>query len=273
MILIRTAAILLTVLPAFAQTLDPDAPGCVDSKVLPKLQLCRVDNCEKKDSDHRDLPIVDNGQGEPTTAPVDGESRSTMYECREGTTPSAIIAAAAAALKTAGFEVPYQFIDKEGDLTAHKGDTWISVEAASRYYTLVELKAASDLDSATDAVAIAEAINKYGHVPAYGIQFLSGKADLTPESIVALQEVAAMLTDNPDWRIRVVGHTDSTGTKEGNLDLSMRRAGAVVNWLALHGIKRPRVEVAGAGDAEPLAPNDTEANRAKNRRIELVKLQ
>ncbi len=273
MILIRTAAVVLAVVPAFAQALGPDAPGCVDSTILPKLQFCRVDNCEKQASDHRDLPIVDNGQGEPTTAPVDGDSRSTMYECRVGTTPAAIINAAAAALKTAGFEVPYQFVDQEGDLTAHKGDLWISVEAASRFYTLVELKAASDLESATDAVAMAEAINKYGHVPAYGIQFLSGKADLTPESVVALHEVAAMLEENADWRLRVVGHTDSTGTKQANLDLSMRRAGAVVNWLVQHGVKRQRLEVAGAGDAEPVAPNDTEANRARNRRIELIKLQ
>src|SRR5215469_15906270 len=130
--LIRAAAVFLTVLSAFAQALEPDAPGCVDSKVLPKLQFCRVDNCEKHDSDHRDLPIADNAQGEPAVAPVDGDSHSTMYECREGTTPSAVITAAAAALKASGFEVPYQFIDKEGDLTAHKGDLWISVQAASR---------------------------------------------------------------------------------------------------------------------------------------------
>jgi OmpA-OmpF porin, OOP family len=265
--------VLLAVIPAVAQRLEPDAAGCSDSKVLPKLQMCRIDNCEKQDSDHRDLPVSDNGQGEPATAPVDGDSRSVMYECAVGTTPASVIGQAAAALKAAGFEVPYQFADKEGDLTAHKGDIWISVEAAARFYTLVEMKAASDLDSASDAVAMAETIRHYGHVPAYGIQFLSGKADLTPESTVALHEIAALLEDNAEWRIRVVGHTDSTGDKDANLALSMRRATAVVNWLVVHGVKRPRLEVAGAGDAEPVAPNDSEANRARNRRIELVKLQ
>ena len=270
---ITTLITLALLFPAAAQTLDPDTRGCTDSTNLPKLQFCRIDNCEKKDSDHRDLPITDNGQAEPTTAPVDGDSRAVMYECREGTTPSDVISQAAAGLKAAGFEVPYQFIDKEGALTARKADLWISVEAASRFYTLTELKAASDLESATDAVAMAEAINKYGHVPAYGIQFLPGRSDLTPESVVALHEIAAMLEDNSNWRIRVVGHTDSTGAKEANLDLSMKRAGSVVNWLVLHGVKRPRLETAGAGDAEPVAPNDTEAGRAKNRRIELVKLQ
>lgn len=273
MILIRIALVLLAILPAFAQTLAPDAAGCTDSKILPKLPFCRVDACEKKDGDHRDLPVYDNGQAEPTTAPVDGDSHSTMYECREGTTPASIVNQAAAALKSAGFEVPYQFADSEADLTARKGDTWISVEAASRYYTLVEIKAAADLDTAADAVAMADAMNHYGHVSAYGIRFLAGKADLTPESVVALHEVAAMLLDNGDWRIRVVGHTDASGDKQANLALSMHRATTVVNWLVLHGVKKPRLEVAGAGDAEPVAPDDSDANRAKNRRIELVKLQ
>jgi OmpA-OmpF porin, OOP family len=263
----------LGLFPAAAQSgLDPDARGCSDSRVFSRLQFCRIDNCEKKDSDHREIPVREDDKGEAVISPVDGDSRSLMYECREGTTPAEIVGQAAAALKAAGFDVPYQFAGKEGAVTAHKGATWITVDAASRYYTLVELKAASELESASDAVAMAEAIERYGHVPAYGIQFLSGKSDLTPESVVALREVEAMLEDNADWRVRVVGHTDSIGAKDANLALSMRRATTVVTWLIAHGIKRTRLEVAGAGDAEPVASNDTEADRARNRRIEIIKL-
>jgi OOP family OmpA-OmpF porin len=252
--------------------LDPDAAGCKDSKTLPKLELCRIDNCDKKESDHREIPIREDERGEAVVSPVDGDSRSVMYECREGTAPADIVRQAATALRATGFEVPYQFADKEAGLTAHKGDTWILVDAASRYYTLVELKVVNELESATDAVAMAEAIDHYGHVPAYGISFLSGRADISPESVLALREIAAMLEEHADWRIRVTGHTDNIGTKEANNALSLRRAGAVVTWLVGRGVKRTRLEPAGAGDSEPVASNDTEEGRAKNRRIELVKL-
>ena len=270
---IRALAFIALLFPAAAQTvLEPDAPGCVDSRVVSKLQFCRIDNCEKKDSDHRDIPVREDEKGEAIVSAVDGDSRSLMYECSVSVSPSDVVRQSAAALRAAGFDVPYQFVDKEGTLTAHKGDTWISLEAASRFYTLVEMKATSELESATDAVAMAEAVERYGHVPAYGVQFLSGRADLTPESAVALREIVAMMEDNSDWRVRVVGHTDNLGAKDANMTLSMRRATTVVNWLALHGVKRARLEVAGAGDSEPVAPNDSEANRARNRRIEIVKL-
>ncbi len=275
--------LLATLLPLAAQDqaaadsptikLDADAKGCVDSNVMQKLPFCRIDNCEKKESDHRDIPVKDDGKGEAVTAAVDGESHAIMYECREGTTPADLVSQAVEALRVGGFEVPYQFVDKEATVTAHKGDLWVLFDSASRFYTLTEFKAVSDLESATDAVAMADAVEHYGHVPAYGIQFLPGRADVTPESEVAIGEVVAMLSEHPDWRVRLVGHTDNTGTKEGNLALSMKRASAVVTFLIARGIKKTRLEVASAGDGEPVADNDTEAGRAKNRRIEVVKLQ
>jgi outer membrane protein OmpA-like peptidoglycan-associated protein len=266
--------IFIFALPLAAQTgLDPDARGCTDSKVLPKLEMCRIDNCEKRDSDHRDIPVREDDHGEAVLSAVDGDSRSVMYECREGTTPSDVVRQAAAALRATGFEVPYQFSDKEATLTAHKADTWIVLDAASRYYTLMELKMVNELETATDAVAMADAIDHYGHVPAYGITFLSGRADISPESVLALREVAAMLDDHPDWRLRVTGHTDNVGAKEANNLLSLKRANAVVAWLLGRGVKKTRLEAAGAGDSEPVASNETEDGRAKNRRIELVKLQ
>ena len=264
---------LVLCLPLAAQVkLEPDAPNCADSKILPKLELCRVDNCENKDADHREVPVRDDEHGEAVTTSLDGDSRSVMYECVDGTLPSDVVRQAATALRATGFEVPYQFSDKEASLTARKGDMWITVDAASRFYTLTEIKAASDLETATDAVALADAIDRYGHVPAYGITFLSGRADISPESVLALREVAAMMEDHPEWRIRVTGHTDNQGSKEANTTLSLRRATAVVNWLVGRGVKRPRLEAIGAGDANPVASNDSEEGRAKNRRIELVKI-
>jgi outer membrane protein OmpA-like peptidoglycan-associated protein len=260
-------------LPLAAQTLAPNAPGCADSRTLPRLMGCRIDNCEKKDGDHRDVAVKEDENGQLVTNGVDGDSRSIMYECVEGTKPKGVVDQAAAALRAAGFEVPYQFGEEEGALTAHKGDLWLTVEAASHFYTLVETTVTEfDFESIHDAATMAEAIERFGRVPLYDIHFLPGRAILAPESGTALRELAIMLIDNPDWNVRIEGHTDNLGSKDEKSLLSVQRASAVVAYLSGRGIKRPRVTAMGMADAHPLAPNDTEANRAKNRRIEIVRM-
>src|SRR5258708_1902120 len=196
-----------------------------------------------------------------------------MYECTTGTTSATIVQEAAAALRAARFQIPYQFVDREGTLTAFKGDLWVLIEAASRYYTLTELKAAApDFESITDAAGMADAIGRYGHMPVYGIKFLPGRSELVPDSDSALREVATMLEEHPLWRVRIESHTDNTGSKMGNMTLSSRRASAVATWLVGRGIKRVRLETAGVADSQPVADNATEAGRAKNERVEIVKL-
>jgi len=266
---------LLFVIPLAAQPrLDPDAPNCADSRSLPKLVMCRIDNCEQKNGDHRDIPVRDDEKGDPVTNPLDGDSRAVMYECAEGVTPADIIQKAATALRAFGFEVPYQFVDKEGAVTARKGDLWVTVEAASRYYTVTELTVAPpDYDSIVDAPSMEDALEKYGKAPLYGITFLPGRADIAPESVIMLREIYALMEDNPGWRIRIEGHTDATGTKAANMALSIKRAQAVVDYLVNRGVKRARLEAAGLGDTDPVANNATEAGRTRNRRIQLVKLE
>lgn len=254
-------------------SLDPDARGCADSKTLPRLLSCRIDNCESKDGDHRDVPVREDEKGEPVNNGLDGNSRTTMYECTAEMMPADIVGKAASALRTLHFEIPYQFTDQEAALTAHKGDLWITVEAASHFYTVTELTVTPpDYDSIIDAPGMAEALEKNGKAALYGITFLSGRADIAPESVLTLREVVALMNDSPNLRIRVKGHTDSTGTRAANLDLSMKRAQAVVEYLVRAGVKRSRLEAAGAGDSEPVADNATEAGRMHNRRIELDRL-
>jgi OmpA-OmpF porin, OOP family len=253
--------------------LAPDQEGCTDSKFLPKLLECRIDNCEKKDSDRRDIPVGEDDKGDMVTAAMEGNTRSVMYECRQGTTPASIIEKAEIALKAGGFEIPYRFADAEASLTARKDNLWITVEAASKFYTLIELSAVEpDFESAIDADSIVEMMERYGHVPLNGVQFVPGRADLVPSSSVILEEVLALLRDHPTWRLRVEGHTDNAGSKTGNLNLSFFRASAVANWLVTNGIKRGRLDPKGLGDTKPIADNTTEAGRSKNRRIELVRI-
>jgi OOP family OmpA-OmpF porin len=123
-----------------------------------------------------------------------------------------------------------------------------------------------------DAAAMAKDISSTGHVALYGIYFDTDKADLKPESQPTLQEIAKLLTRNASLRLYIVGHTDNVGTHEYNMGLSERRAAAVVRDLtARHGIAATRLKPAGVGMLSPVAPNDREEGRAKNRRVELVK--
>jgi outer membrane protein OmpA-like peptidoglycan-associated protein len=252
--------------------LAPDQAGCTDSKFFPKFMDCRIDNCEKKESDRRDIPVGEDEKGEAINTSMEGISRAVMYECREGTTPTTIVEKAEVALKAGGFEIPYRFLDNEAAITARKDNLWVTVEAVSKFYTLVEMNAAEpDFESAVDADSIFEAMERYGHVPLNGVEFAPGKAELLPSSGTILSEVAALLKNHPDWHLRVEGHTDNTGTRAANVNLSFFRASAVVNWLVNFGIKRSRLEVKGMGDTQPIADNTTEDGRAKNRRIEVVK--
>ena len=258
-----------------AQTLKlaPDQPGCTDSKYFPKLLECRIDNCETKDTDRRDVPVAENESGDAVTTPLEGSSRSVMYECRVGMTPPVIIERAAGSLKTEGFVVPYRFADAEASITARKDNLWVLVESASRFYTVIEMTAAPpDFESAMDADSMAEMIDRYGHVSLSGVEFVPGRADLAPGSDPVLNEVVNLLRDHPALRLRVEGHTDNAGAKTANLNLSFFRAQAVVAALVAKGVKRARLDPQGLGDTKPVADNGTETGRSKNRRIELSKI-
>ena len=111
-----------------------------------------------------------------------------------------------------------------------------------------------------------------GRVTLSNVHFETGKADLTPDSEGALNDAVNALKEHADWKIRVEGFTDNVGLKAANLKLSSDRAEAVANWLADHGIDRSRLTSKGYGDARPVASNATDEGRAKNRRVQLVRM-
>ena len=116
------------------------------------------------------------------------------------------------------------------------------------------------------------AITDSGKVALYGIYFDTDKDVLRPDSRPTLQEIAKLLSAHPQWKVRIVGHTDGQGDAAYNLDLSRRRAANVVRELtANHGVAPNRLDSFGCGLYAPVATNDTEDGRAKNRRVELVK--
>jgi outer membrane protein OmpA-like peptidoglycan-associated protein len=112
-----------------------------------------------------------------------------------------------------------------------------------------------------------------GKLITYGIYFDVNKDAVKPESYGTLKEIATVLQENPDVKVKIVGHTDSDGSDASNLDLSKRRGASVKNELVkTFGIEASRLESDGMGESQPVAPNDTPANKALNRRVEFIKL-
>jgi OOP family OmpA-OmpF porin len=112
-----------------------------------------------------------------------------------------------------------------------------------------------------------------GKLVTYGIYFDVNKDVVKPESYSTLKSIAAILTENPGVRVKIVGHTDSDGADAANLDLSKRRGASVKDELVkTFSIDASRLESDGLGETKPVAPNDSPANKALNRRVELIKL-
>ena len=139
---------------------------------------------------------------------------------------------------------------------------------------VVELKPMEDKMVVLDAGTLRTEIASEGRVAVYGILYDFDKADIRPDSQPQLDEIAALLKDNPDLDVLIVGHTDAKGALDYNRDLSLRRANAVVAALTSgFDIAADRLVAVGVGMAAPVATNRTEEGRAKNRRVEIVERQ
>jgi len=112
-----------------------------------------------------------------------------------------------------------------------------------------------------------------GKLVTYGIYFDVNKDIVKPESYGTLKDIATVLNEVPDVKVKIVGHTDSDGDDAKNMDLSKRRAASVKAELAKSfGVNAERLTTDGMGESKPVAPNDIPVNKALNRRVEFIKL-
>ena len=125
--------------------------------------------------------------------------------------------------------------------------------------------------NATDMTEVERAIAQSGKFVTNNILFVTGKADLKPESMEEIKKVAEYMKKNPNVRFEVQGHCDNQGSDQVNDPLSEQRAQAVVKALVDLGCDSFNLRAVGKGSHEPVADNSTEEGRAKNRRVEFVK--
>ncbi len=101
------------------------------------------------------------------------------------------------------------------------------------------------------------------------VSFDTGRADIKPNLRPILDQFASGLSAQPNTEIRIIGHTDSTGSDAVNNPLSLQRAASARDYLAARGVSSQRVMIDGRGEREPIADNGSDAGRAMNRRVEI----
>ena len=148
---------------------------------------------------------------------------------------------------------------------------WISLQSyrsASGRDMLCYIK---NVRIAKGAVPLYDRMMSDGKFITYGITFDVGKATIKPESMGEINRIVQLMTENPDLKFSVEGHTDSTGNATSNQTLSEQRSQAIVAKLVELGIAQDRLTAVGKGQNSPIADNNTDEGRAKNRRVEFVK--
>jgi OOP family OmpA-OmpF porin len=168
--------------------------------------------------------------------------------------------------------VPDRWVN--GKIVKDNQEVWAQIEKGNgKIWLRIVEKKGMEQHIVADAAALSKDIRATGHVAVYGINFDTGKSTIKPESAQVIGEIAKLLKTDPGLKVGVVGHTDSVGGIDSNIKLSQERAEAVIEVLVRHhGIAAARLKAFGCGLFAPVASNDTEEGRAKNRRVELVSL-
>jgi OmpA-OmpF porin, OOP family len=274
----RSALSLLTCIFLFSLPLSAqqtDTKGCKEHPLFTRMPTYWIHNCDDRAFDAYKFPI---GVGKTET--IEGRLLKVSYypQATAKEKPSAlqILRNHENAFATLGGTVVWKqdglftgrLVNKDGK------EVWVFVgaEFTGKYSVISVEREAMGQDVVANADALARGLRETGHVAVNGILFDTGKTDLKPESQQALVEVAKLLKADATLTLYVVGHTDNVGGLESNMRLSQGRAEAVVKALISgHGIAASRLKPFGNGPYAPVSTNETEAGKAKNRRVELVK--
>lgn len=153
-------------------------------------------------------------------------------------------------------------------------EIWVGLSTDNQndaYLTITQKDALQQTIGLIPESAMKQALDKDGHIALY-INFDTGMATIRPESQAVVDEIHKLLENNPDLKLRIEGHTDDTGDAAHNMKLSEQRAASVSGSLLAKGIAQDRLQAQGLGATKPVADNKTDDGKAKNRRVEIVKI-
>lgn len=257
----------------FSMQADQDIKGSKDHPILTRMPDFHITGYKDTEFDSYRF-IVDK---KPEV--IEGHKYYIQYNLNSGTSEPGelkIRRNVQDALKKIGGKVVFDDnFNKVSTIVIQKDgkETWVEVRSYNNMYRLnIVEREAMKQEITANAEAMGNDINNTGHVAVYGIFFDSGKAEIKPESDLAIEEISKLLLGNAVLKLYVVGHTDNSGTIETNMKLSKDRADAVANSLVTkYGIPAARLKAYGVASLSPVASNDNEEGKAKNRRVELVK--
>jgi outer membrane protein OmpA-like peptidoglycan-associated protein len=200
---------------------------------------------------------------------VKSEARGTEKTTREykappGMSDFALTEAYENALRAAGWDPVCRTTHHEMDASYTKNGRDIGIYISSHDYTPSYSITVVDTGSGLRAD-----LKKNCKAPLYGVNFDFDKATLRADSEPALNQILSVMKDEPKLSLEIGGHTDNVGKPDYNMKLSDERAAAVRQWLVAHGVAALRLTSRGYGDTQPVVPNNSDENRAKNRRVEV----
>ena len=272
---ISICALMLTFIMSVSAFAQEDVPGCKDSPMFTRMPNMLISQCSSN-FDEMEIPmsaeITQKKEGTKTFIQYD-------YALEEASAPSffqIVKNFENAILKTRGKRVYYS---KESGVatffTQSAGkDVWVVLnDGAGAKLGNFELSILEIEGMKQDVAAgeMLEALNKTGSIALY-INFETGKSIIKPESQTIIDQIVQLLTENTALKISIEGHTDNVGTAPANQILSENRAKAVMNAIVAKGLDKSRLVSKGWGQTKPISENTTEEGKAKNRRVEIVKL-
>lgn len=273
---VRVLVGLLLLLPVNVRAQgQPDAKGSKDHPMFGRMPGYYISGYETVEFDQ--FAFAQNASGEK--APVEGKRTRILYAITRdakaaGKLPSGlqIVRNYSSALKKIGgmvvretpYDVTMKLVKDDG------GEVWAYVwnENPDEYGLVVVEK--GEMKQEVTASDMLTALQKDGRIALY-INFDTGKAEIKPDSIPVIDEIVSLLRSNRQINVSIEGHTDNVGAAASNQMLSEARAKAVMASIVAKGVGVARLSAVGLGQTKPIADNATEAGRAKNRRVELVK--
>ncbi len=308
---LTTFLMLFSMVAGNAMAQNGDVPGSRDHPLVSRYVGATIIDYDAKAYDAYTLPLGPTAESDGKQETLEGRVTTIRYIAPEGRSTLEVYRNYEDALQQAGFEILFAcagaacgrhftnvYKDRPRDYLLRKGedrrflaarapgaeaDVYVALfvnhhttlkEFAGRPIVQLDVIEIEPLDAGkvtVDAEALAKGLGENGHVAVYGLYFDVDEALVKPESKPALDEIARLLAQEADLKLYVVGHTDHTGPLAHNVDLSQRRAEAVVERLvADYGVAADRLAPVGVGPVAPVASNRTEAGRSLNRRVELT---